>query len=348
MSAGTYTLLDVDNNTDGPNGLPSIAGALTINGNGSTVERGMEEGIPDFRIFHVQNTGSLIVKNLTVSNGKSAEGESGGGLYNRGTLSLSDCDVAGNRAGNGGGIYNWGVVSIANCTIDNNETDTWGNGGGIYNAEGTMTIVNSTISGNSSSSGGGIYNSAPVTIESCTIAENGGGFGGGGISSPALQFLVTLEHTIVASNTAYVSPNCTRQGAVASLGYNLIGERGECGYDPDIGDIFASNPLLGPLADNGGSSLTHALLAGSPAIDAGGNSNCPETDQRGFPRPVDGDNDGEAICDIGSFEAQRCDGDFEPDGDVDGTDLCTQAQGGTMISDSDFSQHFGRNDCPIL
>src|SRR5439155_6274327 len=69
------------------------------------------------------------------------------------------------------------------------------------------------------------------------------------------------------------------------------------------GDIENADPLLGPLQDNGGATQTHALLAGSPAIDAGDNNGCPGTDQRGIARPVDANSDGVAICDIGAFEA---------------------------------------------
>jgi len=94
--------------------------------------------------------------------------------------------------------------------------------------------------------------------------------------------------------------NCS--GAIIDGGHNISSDD-SCGFDPANGSMPNTNPLLGWLQDNGGPTWTHALLEGSPAIDAGDDALCPTTDQRGAPRPLDGNGDGLAVCDIGSFEA---------------------------------------------
>src|SRR5262249_22190885 len=114
----------------------------------------------------------------------------------------------------------------------------------------------------------------------------------------------TMSYVIIASSPsgALVGDNCANFGTVMSKGHNLDSGT-SCGLT-GTGDIVNKNPMLGPLQDNGGHTPTHALLAGSPAIDAGG-TDCPPpgTDQRGFDRPADGNGDGVATCDIGAYEA---------------------------------------------
>jgi hypothetical protein len=105
----------------------------------------------------------------------------------------------------------------------------------------------------------------------------------------------------VARNSA---GDCTIASGVTSLGHNLSSD-GTCGLSAP-GDLSNVDPQLGPLADNGGPgaprTLTHALLPGSPAIDAGDNAGCPPSDQRFDERPMDGSGDSVAVCDIGSYE----------------------------------------------
>jgi hypothetical protein len=117
------------------------------------------------------------------------------------------------------------------------------NGGALYNS-GTGTLNNCTVNGNNADSGGGIYNLAAVTLTNSIVANNSVG-------------------------------NCADSRIILSLGHNLFNDETCNSAESDI----IADPLLGPLADNGGPTETHALLPGSPAIDAGENESCPETDQ---------------------------------------------------------------------
>ncbi len=228
----------------------------------------------------ISNFGVLTVIDSTISGNSSLGGNGGGAIFSFGTATVSGSTISGNSAaGSGGGIYNQGALSVVNSTFAGNAAG--GNGGAILNFTGTVTLLNVTIAGNAAGSqfgdGGGIYN--------------------------ALASL-SLANSIVAGNTdaGGQAPDCAV--AVTSQGHNLIGDTTGCTVDGDAtGNITGRDPLLGPLADNGGLTRTHALLAGSPAIDAGDNATCPATDQRGVRRPIDGDGDGVAACDIGAFEA---------------------------------------------
>jgi hypothetical protein len=313
LAAGcTYTLTAVDNVTDGPNGLPNVTTQITINGNGAIIERA---GATNFRIFHIAAGGDLTLNDVTIRNGDAGAGD-GGGIYNGGTLTLDSSTVSGNTADIGGGIASWGTLTVTNSTISGN---TAGLAGGGIASWGTLTVTNSTISGNTvvgiPSYGGGIYSGGPAALTNVTISGNSSDNRAGGVevnnSSTATMLNVTvadntgaigggirvftnstlnITNSLVANNPA--GGDCSYLGTVNSGGGNLDSD-GTCGAE-----FPNTNPLLGPLADNGGPTQTHALLAGSPAIDAGDNAACPATDQRGFPR-----NDG--ACDIGAYERGR-------------------------------------------
>ena len=305
----------------GGGGLVNESGTLTISnstisGNG-TLFAGNGGGII--------NKGTLTISNSAISGNRTFTfgNSQGGGIVNEGMLTITDSTISGNRstgdaAGGGshttgGGILNSGILTITKSTISGNRA---GSGGGISDTSaGMLTISNSTISGNVASGGcfrsfcspgaGGGISGGSVVITSSTIAGNsasgfGGDSSGGGISGTA-----TLANTILAGNTAATGPDCS--GSLTQAAPNLVGDPAGCdisGLPPITGD-----PMLGTLQDNGGPTPTHALLAGSPAIDAGDRAGCTDPagnpltmDQRGQPRPVDGDGDGRAVCDLGAYE----------------------------------------------
>ena len=227
--------------------------------------------------------------------------------------------LSGNTANvSGGGISNNdGVASLTDSTLSGNASIS--EGGGIFNsAAGSSTIVNSTISGNRTNlSGGGVHGGssavANATITANVADSDANGTGdGGGVAGTAL----TAKNSIIGGNIdpspppGLVSPDC--QGNLTSQGYNLISNNSGCTGTPGLGDKIGSAglpiaPGLGPLKDNGGPSPTHALLASSPAHNAGSpappggpGDACAATDQRGVPRPQGG------RCDMGAFEAAEC------------------------------------------
>jgi hypothetical protein len=231
----------------------------------------------------------------------------GGGVYNIGTLAISNGTISRNFGpyGGGGGICNGGTLTINNSTISGNQAggsvEHFTSGGGISNG-GTLTINNSTISGNSVHFGtsGGIYNVGTATINNSTISGNTAKYGTGGIE--LIYGTVTIQNSIVANNSG---GNCSG-GTLTSKGYNLSGDN-TCNFN-NTGDLNNTDPKLGPLNSNGGPTPTQALLSGSPAIDAGRPSGCTDgqgylltTDQRGKPRPNIEDTGG---CDMGAYERQ--------------------------------------------
>jgi CSLREA domain-containing protein len=238
----------------------------------------------------IYNSGTITLTNVSF-NGSTSSSE-GGVLDNTGNAALTDVTVAhGTAANNGGGIFNHGNLTLDRVTFNDNEATT-GSGGALENYFGSAAVTNTTFARNHADAsgmvGGAIFAySGPMTLTNVTIANNSADSAGG----------IELEFgTIAVKNTiVYFNPNGNCDGPVISLGHNLEGGD-TCSFSA-AGDITETNPFLGPLSDNGGLTKTRALLPGSPAIDAGANIGCPSIDQRGAHRPIG------KKCDIGAYEA---------------------------------------------
>ena len=221
---------------------------------------------------------------------------SGGGLGNDGTMTLIDTTVRGNQVRwHGGGIFQNGSMALINSTVSGN---TAVYGGAIWNLGGSLALTNSTVSSNvaTDAGGGGIVNEANLTLVSTTLAGNTAAQIGAAIWNSGT---VSLRNTIVAGDCEIVAP-------LSSLGGNIESEGNTCGLGhPSDRIVPAPLLFLGLLQDNGGPTMTHALLPGSEAIDWIPEAMCIDadgqpltTDQRGEPRPAG------PGCDVGSFEAQ--------------------------------------------
>ncbi|MBN1147514.1 MAG: Ig-like domain repeat protein, partial [Anaerolineales bacterium] len=289
-----------------PNGAGSLQGS-TISGN--QAEQGGGIG----------SAGLLLLQNSAVLSNTASD--AGGGIAGSETIVVKSV-ISGNQAVRGGGIINWGILTAQDSTLQANAASSYGGGvmndysgiavletstlrdntatqagGGVLtvNYESILALENSTLSGNQAGQGGGLYlgnNPSIAFVQNSTLAGNQAGQGGGIYAQqpgyPWSDFLsLHLLNTIVAD-----SPS---GGGLKINRHNLI-EDGSCS------PLLSGDPLLGPLADNGGATWTHALLDGSPAIDAGDAALYPLADQRGELRPFDGDGDGQAGCDIGAYE----------------------------------------------
>ncbi len=213
-------------------------------------------------------------------------------------VSLNEIEVRDGAGGDGAGILNAGTVTITDSTLSANHASGADNGGAINNT-GTMDLTNVTISGNSAFRGGGVISTGIFTLMNGTVTDNTQtGSGGGGLRNGGGGTL-TVTNSIVAENDG---ENCLGPlGSEITDGGNNL-EFGGSGVNPTCSFSNIGNPLLGPLAYNGGPTTTHALGHGSAAIDAGTNTGCPGTDQRGVTRPYDAPGPGGLLCDIGAFE----------------------------------------------
>jgi len=336
----------------------SIAGGnATINnvkitgGNASDAAGGVGGGINLSGGASVLNLSNSIVTGNTAS-------IVGGGIASNGTVninnsSISNNTVTGNNSG-GGGIFSQGNLTISNSTISANISNT--GGGGLELTVGqtggspvspVRTITNSTISGNNARFlGGGLaFGFGTLNLVNATIAgnttEEGGGIHHFNINSGST---INVQNSIIADNIASARAPDVR-GTLQSQGYNLIEDTTDTIIQGiTTGNILGQDPKLSALANNGGSTPTKALQAGSPAIDAADPNNFPPTDQRGYVRPADGDGNGSSLPDIGAYERNafapyRPAFDFDGDGKSDVSVF--RPSSGTWFTSTNPATNFG-------
>ncbi|HEY9121437.1 MAG TPA: CSLREA domain-containing protein [Brevefilum sp.] len=373
---GTYTLASQ---------LPAITSQINIIGasTSSTILQASacnpitrpEGCIPaEYRIFSVNPGAALEINTVTIRHGWAVD-DSGGAIFNAGTLFVNDSALIGNVAWIGGAAANdSGQMVIKNSILSNNLAAAPGfafgyggavsnyqgsllvdgslieknysayAGGGVYNFNGTAGIENSTLFENQATmgggawsntgstlniwgttfelnyaniEGGGVFNEGQISTANTTFSGNDAGYNGGGISS--WNGSVAFESSTFSGNTAqegggvYIkdgvlnfsntiiansnNEDCLIEwslgGSISTNMHNLVGDN-TC----SVGGInfLSGDPLLGPLANNGGLTKTHALLENSPAVDKGYCDSAPTTDQRGEVRPAG------SGCDIGAYE----------------------------------------------
>jgi hypothetical protein len=283
----------------------------------------------------IANYGTATLSDVTISGNSSAGSNGGGGIYTTGPLTLTRVSVTGNTitgTGYAGGLYLAAQSSLSDVNVSNNTGNQVGGilvnysgspttlsrvlvsnnqpllaatlAGGMYVTGGSSAdLINATFSGNqegpsaSSSAAAGTQLASAGTASLTNVTFYG-------VPSSQLKSVhaasggtITMTNTLLANGGA--AGNCAGVGTITSAGNNLSSDNTCSSFSSGSGDQTNTDPLLGSLANNGGFTSTHALLAGSPAINAGTNTGCPSTDQRGTTRlRVTTD-----PCDIGGYEA---------------------------------------------
>lgn len=331
LNSGTLALVHstiFDNNAGTDAGGISSSGVLTITTSiFDSNNAGADAG-------GIASSGILTITNSTFTSNNA--GADGGGIFSSGNVKIANSTFYTNNASSGGGIYSSGGVVTATTSAFSGNT-AW-TGGGIYDGGSVITVTHSTFAENSATSGGGLFTQFDVTIANSTFSDNSASDGddtytvsgtltvinstifgqipdpdraadrtghrpagtGGGVYNNGGT--VTLRNTIVAGHAS--GGNCV--GTIINGGHNLD-DGATCGWGSINGSMSNANPLLGALT---GSPAYFPLNLASPAIDTGNNTACAaapvnNTSQNGVTRPIDGDGNGTATCDIGAFEGAK-------------------------------------------
>jgi predicted outer membrane repeat protein len=316
---GTLTLTQstISHNTAGHGNGGGLANFGTLTLTQSTVSHNTAGGGGG-----LWNNSPLTLIASTVS-GNTAAGAGGGLQSFDGPVTLTASTVSGNTASSGGGLYSdFGTLTLTASTVNGNTAS--GEGGGLYSDFSTLTLTQSTVSHNTATYGGGLTNFNVMTLTQSTVSGNTASGGGGGLVNGGL---LTLTASTISGNTAAGKGGGLYSGGPLTLTASLVAQNpdgGDCfidgpwsrsqGYNLDSDgscqltaatDRPGVDPRLRPLQDNGGPTLTHALLPGSPALDAipWGTNGCGTiliSDQRwqARPQPLGG------ACDIGAYEVE--------------------------------------------
>jgi large repetitive protein len=285
----------------------------------------------------IRNRGSLVIQDCVVEDNYTLSG--GGGIYNESLLNIIRSTISGNAAAfNGGGIYSSGTLAVFDSAINANfALQNFGQGGGLY-LSGPATVKRSSIFANVANNGGGILTVSQLTLVSSTVSSNkadrdggglfnfgtsflysstlvgndadydglDGGVGGGILADATAGHRLVLVNSLIVSNTLRSLPifsDCS--GTLEAYGFNRLGDLSGCVFTGNGGAAIGlvTRATVGPLTDNGGPTLTNALLAGSQAIDSSTAQGCIDeigapldTDQRGAFRVAG------ARCDLGAYE----------------------------------------------
>ena len=314
----------------------AIDQSLTIEGPGA--DRLTIDAMDQSRHFHFADlsdpnaelTTDNEISGVTLINGNGNAGTPdpglrGGAIRSVAPLTLESVHINSNSSFDGGGVWSrFADLDIRNSTLSGNSVSS--RGGGVYGRDNTVTIGNTTISGNTTNStsarGSGVeVSNSDLFLSDSTLSDNSSrGDSAGSIFAVDSGSSVRIERSIVSANGAADLAG----GGMFELDHALVENLGDVEPISMVDSLIGIDPLLDSLKDNGGPTPTHTLLVGSPAIDAAGEMLCPLEDQRGQPRPFDGDGDTVAACDIGAVESQVVGGETESPLFVDGFEFIEQ------------------------